>query len=290
MRPDAHLVHASVDEAHDSVSDLRYEVMYFLEATDEAIPAFKDVWAGIGDSIVVVGGDGIWNCHIHTDDIGAAIEAAVDCGRPRQIRVTDLHGAGRGGALGPRGGRRRHRRGAAARHRAGHHRGRRRRRRRRHQAHLLQPRRAGHRGRRPVDEPVDRRPAGRGRGGAGRAGRDPAEQQEHHPGGRAGRRPHRPHGARRGHPGHRRGLRRPHGLRPRGAGRRQRQGDDGAVGQRAGRRGHAGGARLDERRRADPARATTSASPATASRRSSRPWPRPPPGCSSCWSPTTTRS
>ena len=49
------------------------------------------MWAGIGDSIVVVGGDGIWNCHIHTDDIGAAIEAAIDAGRPRNIRVTDLH-------------------------------------------------------------------------------------------------------------------------------------------------------------------------------------------------------
>jgi uncharacterized protein len=72
------------------VSDLRYEVMYFLEAPDETIPAFKDVWAGIGDSIVVVGGDGIWNCHIHTDDIGASIEAAIDIGRPRDIRVTDL--------------------------------------------------------------------------------------------------------------------------------------------------------------------------------------------------------
>jgi hypothetical protein len=89
IRADAHLVHAAA-EPHDEVSDLRYEVMYFLEAPDEAIPGFKDVWAGIGDSIVVVGGDGIWNCHIHTDDIGAAIEAAVDAGRPRQIRVTDL--------------------------------------------------------------------------------------------------------------------------------------------------------------------------------------------------------
>ena len=64
--------------------------MYLLEATDGTIPAFKDVWAGIGDSIVVVGGDGLWNCHIHTDDIGAAVEAALDCGRPRNIRVTDL--------------------------------------------------------------------------------------------------------------------------------------------------------------------------------------------------------
>ncbi|MER3453008.1 MAG: hypothetical protein C4344_05000, partial [Acidimicrobiia bacterium] len=76
-------------EAHD-VGDLRYEVMYLLEAPDGAIPAFKEVWAGIGDSIVVVGGDGLWNCHIHTDDIGAAIEAALDIGRPRNIRVTDL--------------------------------------------------------------------------------------------------------------------------------------------------------------------------------------------------------
>ena len=81
-------VHA--DGAHGDVSDLRYEVMYFLEAPDETIPSFKEVWASIGDSIVVVGGDGIWNCHIHTDDIGAAIEAALDCGRPKRIRVTDL--------------------------------------------------------------------------------------------------------------------------------------------------------------------------------------------------------
>jgi len=84
---------AAVGAQHNdesNLSGLRYEVMYFLEAPDETIPAFKDVWAGIGDSIVVVGGDGIWNCHIHTDDIGAAIEAAIDCGRPRKIRVTDL--------------------------------------------------------------------------------------------------------------------------------------------------------------------------------------------------------
>jgi DAK2 domain fusion protein YloV len=86
-------IRAEVDEVHaegGDVSDLRYEVMYFLEAPDETIPSFKAVWASIGDSIVVVGGDGIWNCHIHTDDIGAAIEAALDCGRPKRIRVTDL--------------------------------------------------------------------------------------------------------------------------------------------------------------------------------------------------------
>ena len=75
---------------HDPIGDLRFEVMYFLEAPDSVVAQFKEVWAGIGDSIVVVGGDGIWNCHIHTNDIGAAIEAAIDAGRPRKIRVTDL--------------------------------------------------------------------------------------------------------------------------------------------------------------------------------------------------------
>ncbi|NLD76562.1 MAG: DAK2 domain-containing protein [Acidimicrobiales bacterium] len=84
--------HGGADHDHggSSLADLRYEVMYLLEAPDETIPAFKEVWAGIGDSIVVVGGEGLFNCHIHTDDIGAAIEAAIEIGRPMKIRVTDL--------------------------------------------------------------------------------------------------------------------------------------------------------------------------------------------------------
>ncbi|MGH9177510.1 MAG: DAK2 domain-containing protein [Acidimicrobiales bacterium] len=71
----------------------RFEVMYLLDVNDTAIPGFKRAWSDIGDSIVVVGGDGTWNCHIHTDDIGAAVEAALDVGgRPRRIHVTDLDG------------------------------------------------------------------------------------------------------------------------------------------------------------------------------------------------------
>ena len=79
------------DHGDLSVADLRYEVMYFLHLADERIGEFKNDWAEIGDSIVVVGGDGLWNCHVHTNDIGAAIEVAIDLGgRPKQIRVTDL--------------------------------------------------------------------------------------------------------------------------------------------------------------------------------------------------------
>ncbi len=83
-------VAVSHEEAEGALAALRYEVMYLLEAPDETIPSFKEVWAGLGDSIVVVGGDGLWNCHIHTDDIGASVEASLDAGRPRNIRVTDL--------------------------------------------------------------------------------------------------------------------------------------------------------------------------------------------------------
>jgi DAK2 domain fusion protein YloV len=95
IAPPAASIKVSIDnqahsDGYDAVGDLRYEVMYLLEAPDETISAFKQVWAGIGDSIVVVGGDGIYNCHIHTDDIGASIEAAIEVGRPKDIRVTDL--------------------------------------------------------------------------------------------------------------------------------------------------------------------------------------------------------
>ena len=78
-------------EGEVDVSELRYEVMYFLDLADEHIQSFKEGWGAIGDSIVVVGGDGLWNCHVHTNDIGAAVEVALDLGgRPRKIRVTDL--------------------------------------------------------------------------------------------------------------------------------------------------------------------------------------------------------
>jgi uncharacterized protein len=95
VAPDASTIVVHAHEAPHvpgagDIADLRYEVMYLLEAEDAKLPAFREVWAGIGDSIVIVGGDGLFNCHIHTDDVGAAIEAALDAGRPREIRVSDL--------------------------------------------------------------------------------------------------------------------------------------------------------------------------------------------------------
>ena len=81
---------AARGEGGPSIADLRYEVMFLLDAPDQEIAGFKEAWAQVGDSIVVVGDGGIYNCHIHCDDIGAAIECGIGIGRPHNIRVTDL--------------------------------------------------------------------------------------------------------------------------------------------------------------------------------------------------------
>ncbi len=78
------------DDGALDVSELRYEVMFFLDAPESKIDQFKVEWQEIGDSIVVVGGDGLYNCHIHSNDIGESIEAGIRAGRPYEIRVTDL--------------------------------------------------------------------------------------------------------------------------------------------------------------------------------------------------------
>jgi len=65
-----------------------YEVMYLLDADDDRIPSLKQALAPLGDSLVVVGGEGLFNVHVHVHDVGAAIEAGIEAGRPYRVRVT----------------------------------------------------------------------------------------------------------------------------------------------------------------------------------------------------------
>ncbi|WP_328750806.1 DAK2 domain-containing protein [Streptomyces sp. NBC_00285] len=76
-----------------------FEVIYLLEADDTAVARLRERLDGLGDSLVVVGGDGLWNVHVHVDDAGAAVEAGVEAGRPYRIRIThfalgDVHTTG----------------------------------------------------------------------------------------------------------------------------------------------------------------------------------------------------
>jgi DAK2 domain fusion protein YloV len=83
-------VPATPAQADDLVPDgPSYEVMYLLDADDPAaVERLKGDLAPLGDSLVVVGGEGLWNVHVHVDDVGAAIEAGITAGRPHRVRVT----------------------------------------------------------------------------------------------------------------------------------------------------------------------------------------------------------
>jgi DAK2 domain fusion protein YloV len=73
-----------------------YEVMFLLDAPADAVPTLRETLAALGDSLVVVGGEPTWNVHVHVDDVGAALEAGVEAGRPHRIRVTHFRDAARG--------------------------------------------------------------------------------------------------------------------------------------------------------------------------------------------------
>lgn len=70
----------------------RYEVQYLLETRDEEVGSLTERLAHLGDSVVVVGGRGLFKVHVHTNEPGAAVEEGVGAGRPRQITVADLEG------------------------------------------------------------------------------------------------------------------------------------------------------------------------------------------------------
>lgn len=70
-----------------------FEVIYLLDADDDAVARLRTRLDALGESLVVVGGDGLWNVHVHVDDAGAAVEAGIDAGRPHRVRITHFGGA-----------------------------------------------------------------------------------------------------------------------------------------------------------------------------------------------------
>ena len=77
-------------EPHAHYAGPAYEVMFLLDATAPAVELMRARLGELGDALVVVGGEGLWNVHVHVDDAGAAVEAAMAAGRPHRIRITHL--------------------------------------------------------------------------------------------------------------------------------------------------------------------------------------------------------
>jgi DAK2 domain fusion protein YloV len=72
-----------------------YEVVYLLDTTEPRIAELRGTLEGIcsqgaGDSLVIAGGDGSYRVHIHVEQPGPAIEAAIRLGRPYNLRVAWL--------------------------------------------------------------------------------------------------------------------------------------------------------------------------------------------------------
>ncbi|MEY9949338.1 DAK2 domain-containing protein [Kitasatospora sp. GAS1066B] len=95
----AHFGNACASEPERLPGHPAFEVIYLLDAPDEALPALRADLGALGDSLVVGGGDGLWNVHVHVDDAGAAVEAGLAAGRPHRIRITHFaEAAARAGA------------------------------------------------------------------------------------------------------------------------------------------------------------------------------------------------
>ncbi|MFC7308814.1 DAK2 domain-containing protein [Streptomyces monticola] len=97
---DTEAVDCAAIEATGDGTGPAFEVIFLLEADDPAVDRLRTRLDALGDSLVVVGGDGLWNVHVHVDDAGAAVEAGVEAGRPYRIRIThfgaqDAHSGGR---------------------------------------------------------------------------------------------------------------------------------------------------------------------------------------------------
>lgn len=76
-----------------------YEVTYLLEADPAAVAPLRDSLDALGNSVVIVGGERLWNVHVHLADAGAAIEAGMRAGRPHRICVSYLGAALSGGRV-----------------------------------------------------------------------------------------------------------------------------------------------------------------------------------------------
>jgi hypothetical protein len=92
-RPRTRAVREAAREAGSE--DFAYEVQYLLHARDEAVEPLRATLLGLGDSVAIVGAGppqqdgttGLFNVHAHVNDVGAAIEAGIEAGRPHRITV-----------------------------------------------------------------------------------------------------------------------------------------------------------------------------------------------------------
>jgi len=81
------------------VSSPQFEVMYLLSGCDPAgVETLRDRLDQLGESVAIAAsgaaghGGGHYSVHVHADDAGGAVEAALSLGTPSKIQITSLTG------------------------------------------------------------------------------------------------------------------------------------------------------------------------------------------------------
>jgi uncharacterized protein len=78
-----------VQQAEPQPLRQRYEVVYLWEGSDERLPEISRALNELGDSVVVVGGSGLFKIHVHTNVPDEAV-AAAGPGGAHDLQVVDL--------------------------------------------------------------------------------------------------------------------------------------------------------------------------------------------------------
>jgi uncharacterized protein len=93
------------DAAATTAAAPQFEVMYLLGGCDaRGVETLRERLDQLGESVAIAAsadGAGHYSVHVHADDAGAAVEAALSVGTPSRIQVTSLSG---GAGARPAGG------------------------------------------------------------------------------------------------------------------------------------------------------------------------------------------
>jgi DAK2 domain fusion protein YloV len=96
---------AQPDVASITAAAPRFEVAYLLSGCDaRGVETLRERLDRLGESVAIAAsadGAGQYSVHVHADEAGAAVEAALSVGRPSRIHITSLSG---GAGARPAGG------------------------------------------------------------------------------------------------------------------------------------------------------------------------------------------
>lgn len=79
-------------DAEGGSLEYKFEVQFLFDTSDARADEYRDFLGTLGDCVLVVGGAGLYNVHVHTNAVGQVIEAGFERGRPYEIDVQYLEG------------------------------------------------------------------------------------------------------------------------------------------------------------------------------------------------------